>query len=76
LGGYARYGKEAVTSWSDEGHDGLTSKYSVERMDVWKGGCRNWGPDDPEEEDPESCLKAKQYRQTMRVLKREERADQ
>jgi hypothetical protein len=76
VGGYAKYGKEAVSNWSDEQQDGLGSKYWMERMDEWKGHCRDWDPDNPEEEDPESCLKAKQYRQTIRVLEREERADQ
>jgi hypothetical protein len=76
VGGYAKYSKEAVSNWSDEQQDGLGSKYWMERMDEWKGHCRDWDPDNPEEEDPEFCLKAKQYRQTMRVLEREEKADQ
>ena len=76
VGGYAKHGKEAATSWLDEQQYGLKSKYWVERMDEWKGHCRDWDPDNSEEEDPESCLKARQYRQTMRVLEREEKSTQ
>ncbi|WVR05095.1 hypothetical protein IAU60_002107 [Kwoniella sp. DSM 27419] len=34
--------------------------------------CHGWDPSMPEEQDPVGCLKARQYRQTMRVLAREE----
>ncbi|WVF72286.1 hypothetical protein IAT40_007098 [Kwoniella sp. CBS 6097] len=37
-----------------------------------KKECRGWNPEEDELLDPEECLKAKQYRQTMRVLAREE----
>ncbi|OCF39474.1 hypothetical protein I317_06749 [Kwoniella heveanensis CBS 569] len=37
-----------------------------------KKECRGWDPQVDEAMDPEGCLKAKQYRQTMRVLAREE----
>jgi hypothetical protein len=73
VGEYAQYGKEVATSWTG---DGLKQKYWLERMDEWKGKCKGWDPEKPEEEDPEFCLKAKQYRQTMRVLEREEKAKQ
>ena len=39
-------------------------------------GCRGWDPEGPEELDPEGCLKARQYRQTMKVLSREMEAKQ
>jgi hypothetical protein len=73
--GYLQYGQDRITSWSDN-DDGLGRKVWIERISEWKGGCRGWDPDRPEEEDPEQCMKARQYRQTMRVLEREERAEQ
>lgn len=39
-------------------------------------GCRGWDPELPEISDPAGCLKARQYRQTMRVLEREKLAKQ
>lgn len=38
--------------------------------------CADWDPDLPEERDPAGCLRARQYRQVMRVLEREIRAEQ
>ena len=42
--------------------------------DGWR--CWGWDPARPEEMDPEGCLRARQYRQVMRVLERERRAEQ
>ncbi|KAI9638396.1 uncharacterized protein MKK02DRAFT_10347, partial [Dioszegia hungarica] len=33
--------------------------------------CRGWDPEQGEENDPEGCLRARQYRQVQRVLRRE-----
>ncbi|WVQ78012.1 hypothetical protein IAT38_000093 [Cryptococcus sp. DSM 104549] len=33
--------------------------------------CKGWDPEKPEEEDPVGCLKARQWRQTQRVIERE-----
>lgn len=50
----------------------------VEKVKQWTGAdsCKGWDPDLPEDEDPEGCMRARQYRQTIRVLEREERAEQ
>ncbi|WWC90108.1 uncharacterized protein L201_005041 [Kwoniella dendrophila CBS 6074] len=37
--------------------------------------CKNWDHLNNEENDPPNCLKSKQYRQTMRVLEREEKSE-
>ncbi|WRT67044.1 uncharacterized protein IL334_004010 [Kwoniella shivajii] len=39
------------------------------------GECKGWDPKSLEENDPVDCLKARQYRQTMRVLEREEKSE-
>ncbi|WVQ78016.1 hypothetical protein IAT38_000097 [Cryptococcus sp. DSM 104549] len=36
-----------------------------------KRECKGWDPEKPEEQDPVGCLKARQWRQTQRVLERE-----
>lgn len=41
-----------------------------------KIGCWGWDPARPEDMDPKGCLRARQYRQVMRVLEREQRAEQ
>lgn len=51
-------------------------KYITERISEWAGECKGWDPEKPENEDPVDCLKARQYRQTLRVLEREELAKQ
>ena len=38
--------------------------------------CEGWVPEGDEAEDPAGCLRARQYRQTQRVLAREEKAEQ
>jgi len=38
--------------------------------------CEYWDPERDEVDDPVGCLKARQYRQTQRVLEREEKAEQ
>ncbi|WVQ78011.1 hypothetical protein IAT38_000092 [Cryptococcus sp. DSM 104549] len=37
--------------------------------------CEGWDPETAEENDPEGCLKARQYRQTRRVFEREKRGE-
>ena len=69
---YVKYGQDRLSGWTGES-EGIIW---VEKVKDWSQGCRGWDPDSPEEEDPEGCLKAKQYRQTMRVLEREEVAAQ
>ena len=69
---YVKYGQDRLSGWTGES-EGIVW---VEKVKDWSQGCRSWDPDLPEEEDPEGCLKAKQYRQTMRVLEREELAAQ
>lgn len=69
---YVQDGQDRVTAWADASE----GRVWVEKMKEWGGGCRGWDPDKPEEEDPPTCLKARQYRQTMRVLEREEKAEQ
>lgn len=61
-------------SWT--GNSEGTRMVWVEKVKEWTGGCRSWDPESPEDDDPEGCMKARQYRQTMRVLAREEKADQ
>ena len=63
----------AGVSWRGDSEGGMLW---LEKLKEWSGGCRGWDPDLPEDQDPEGCIKAKQYRQTMRVLAREEKADQ
>lgn len=67
-------------------YDGLSNYRDEVRRFGWMDGfqrvlhgqdnCRGWNPDLPEELDPVNCLKARQYRQTMRVLAREMEAKQ
>ena len=38
--------------------------------------CEGWDPEKDEVDDPVNCLRARQYRQTWRVLDREQRAEQ
>lgn len=45
-------------------------------LPIEKIGCWGWDPAGPEEMDPKGCLRARQYRQVMRVLERERRAEQ
>lgn len=72
LEGYVRQGHERMAAWTGASE----GKVWVEKVNEWGGNCRGWDPDKPELEDPVDCLKARQYRQTMRVLEREERAEQ
>jgi hypothetical protein len=48
----------------------------VDIPDVDIGMCEGWSPDGEEDDDPEGCLTARQYRQVSRVLAREEKAEQ
>jgi hypothetical protein len=55
---------------------GLTGFFPTNKKgkDGWR--CWGWDPDMPEEMDPRGCLRARQYRQVMRVLEREKKAEQ
>ena len=49
----------------------------AEQWNVGSGNkCAGWDPDAPEEADPKDCLRARQYRQTRRVLEREIKGEQ
>ncbi|WVQ78014.1 hypothetical protein IAT38_000095 [Cryptococcus sp. DSM 104549] len=39
------------------------------------GECGGWDHERPEEDDPVGCVRARQYRQTVRVLEREEKGE-
>ncbi|KAK8869891.1 hypothetical protein IAR55_000459 [Kwoniella newhampshirensis] len=68
---------------------GRIKGWGQNKTDGWKGSvqgwlpgnirekseCVGWDPDLNEENDPVGCLKAKQYRQTQRVLAREEKGE-
>ena len=77
-----KYGQDHVAAWTGTGSGAGTGIGDseglvwVEKVKEWGWGCRGWDPELSESEDPEGCIKAKQYRQTMRVLEREELADQ
>ena len=71
------------TAWTvEEGPDGLASSRGVSEWTENSGGiaeseeCRGWNPMMDEASDPVGCLKARQYRQTAKVLAREELGEQ
>lgn len=73
---YYSHADDALSTSSGYRGDGGEIKFWSERINEWVGKCRGWDPEKSEDQDPINCLKAKQYRQTMRVLEREEEAKQ
>ncbi|WWC61213.1 uncharacterized protein I303_103793 [Kwoniella dejecticola CBS 10117] len=66
--------------WSDDTMIGGTLKGWLADADAnehpkEKKECRGWNHTLSEDNDPPNCLKARQYRQTMRVLDREDKAE-
>ncbi|OCF71955.1 hypothetical protein I204_07218 [Kwoniella mangroviensis CBS 8886] len=58
--------------------DGLPNQvkgWLVDLQKVESKSCKGFNPLDSEDQDPPGCLKARQYRQTMRVLEREEKSE-
>ena len=66
--------------WQSSGHaakEGLPyERLSTSTSDVEEKACVDWDPTRDEGDDPVDCLKARQYRQTSRVLAREDKLEQ
>lgn len=64
--------------WGELGDIGsrLGSTFEKGKEVLGVGSCRGWDPEQGEENDPEGCLRARQYRQVQRVLRRENLREQ